>query len=174
MQGEDGDGSPSPRQVLAMAARYLRTSRMSPDRQSSGNGRPYLKQSIAQLEGMFAAGRTDRALLRKLEHELGFRVTERAARLRSRWPRRGPRSRHRRRSAAASGAVASRGRHPGEGAARADAENDAFHHRSSGACWRNAPWKAWRVGMVAGRAPGAAAQAGRRPTRPGALPPVLR
>lgn len=55
---------------------------MQPEPNKSGEKRPYLKHSVAQLEALFEQGRQDQKLLSALERELRFRSTERATRLR--------------------------------------------------------------------------------------------
>ena len=46
--------------------------------------RPYFKHSISQLEGLFEQIRSDQRILHILNHELSFRTTDRAAKLRVR------------------------------------------------------------------------------------------
>jgi hypothetical protein len=45
--------------------------------------RPYGKNSISELEAIFRRAKADVVVLRKLDHELGYRATRRALRLRS-------------------------------------------------------------------------------------------
>lgn len=51
---------------------------------AGGVERPYFKHSIAQLEGLFEQSQSDPHVLGILAHELEFRATDRAARLRAR------------------------------------------------------------------------------------------
>lgn len=46
--------------------------------------RPYIQHSIVQLEDLFAQAKQDSTVMERLEHELSFRETKRAAKLRSR------------------------------------------------------------------------------------------
>lgn len=46
--------------------------------------RPYIQYSIVQLEDLFAQAKQDSTVMDRLEHELSFRETKRAAELRSR------------------------------------------------------------------------------------------
>ena len=46
------------------------------------NKRPYLQYSIFQLEALFARSKGDPMVLGQIEHELGFRETDRAIKLR--------------------------------------------------------------------------------------------
>jgi hypothetical protein len=45
--------------------------------------RPYGRNSVSELEAIFRQGRADAEILRKLDHELGYRGTRRASKLRS-------------------------------------------------------------------------------------------
>jgi hypothetical protein len=45
--------------------------------------RPYGRSSVSELEAIFRKGRADAEILRKLDHELGYRGTRRASKLRS-------------------------------------------------------------------------------------------
>lgn len=51
---------------------------------AGGEGRPYFKHSISQLESVFEQGQSDPRILGILAHELEFRATDRAVRLRAR------------------------------------------------------------------------------------------
>jgi hypothetical protein len=48
-----------------------------------GSERPYFQTSIVQLEAMFDQDRSNIQTLGALDHELSFRTTERAAKLRA-------------------------------------------------------------------------------------------
>src|SRR4051794_22688435 len=50
---------------------------------SRSSDRPYGRSSISELEAIFRRAKADAVVLRKLDHELGYRATKRSLRLRS-------------------------------------------------------------------------------------------